>query len=87
MAQWQGGQDTAWRHVGRVFEAAGKTVTRYVDCYRAGRAAVAETVSLDAAPLAIGGGEFTGLDDEVRWTPRALRPRISSAPAARRWRA
>ena len=73
-AQWQGGKDTAWRHVALVFDAGRKTLTSYVDYYLSATEPVAGTVTFDDAPLEVGGGKFAGLVDEVRLTPRALRP-------------
>ena len=85
-AQWQGAKDAAWRHVALVFDAERKTLTSYVDYYLSRTEPVADAVVLDDAPLEIGGGKFAGLVDEVRVTPRALRPahflRAVAAPLA-----
>lgn len=73
-AQWRGEKDTAWRHVALVFDAEQKTLTSYVDYYLSSTELIPSAVTFDDAPLVIGGGEFTGLVDEVRLTQRALRP-------------
>ena len=73
-AQWRGEKDTAWRHVALVFDAEQKTLTSYVDYYLSSTQPITNAVTFDDAPLEIGGGEFTGLVDEVRLTQQALGP-------------